>query len=144
MQNTLSQIRGFKMGSLNIASLTKHLDELKVLMANEPLDILAINESRLDISIPDFHININGYNLIRRDRNRNGGGVCVFIRKSIEFKHRTDLEKLELEMIALSIKKPNSKAFLPRGIDLLILQLNVLTFLKISLHVLTMNLMIFM
>ena len=100
------------MGSLNIASLTKHLDELKVLMANEPLEILAINESRLDISIPDFHIDINGYNLIRRDRNRNGGGVCVFIRKSIEFKHRTDLEKLELEMIALSIKKPNSKAFL--------------------------------
>jgi hypothetical protein len=46
LQNTLSQIRGFKMGSLNIASLTKHLDELKVLMANEPLDILAINESR--------------------------------------------------------------------------------------------------
>jgi hypothetical protein len=101
---------------------------------------------RLDISIPDFHININGYNLIRRDRNRNGGGVCVFIRKSIEFKHRTDLEKLELEMIALSIKKPNSiRPFsLPRGIDLLILQLNVLTFLKITLHVLTMNLMIFM
>ena len=44
-----SEIRGFKIALLNVNSLTKHIDELKVFMANKPLDVLAINESKLDL-----------------------------------------------------------------------------------------------
>ena len=46
---TMSEMRGFKMGSLNINSLVKHIDKLRVAMINQPLDILhvAINESQL-------------------------------------------------------------------------------------------------
>ena len=36
------------MGSLNINSLCKHIDELRALMVGEPLDILAINETKLE------------------------------------------------------------------------------------------------
>ena len=36
------------MALLNINSLSKHIDELVVLMHGKPLDILAINESKLD------------------------------------------------------------------------------------------------
>jgi exonuclease III len=72
------------MGSLNIASLFKHFDELQVFMEEEPFDVLAINETRLDSSILDCSVSLPGYNLLRRDRNRNGGGVCVYIRKTIE------------------------------------------------------------
>ena len=42
------------MGSLNINSLFKHIDELRAQMANRPLDILAINESKT-IRIKCFH-----------------------------------------------------------------------------------------
>ena len=52
-QRIISQTRGFKMGSLNIASLVKHFDELQVFMEEEPFDVLAINETRLDSSILD-------------------------------------------------------------------------------------------
>ena len=45
-----SEIRGFKIALLNVNSLTKHIDELKVFMENKPLDVLAINESKLDDS----------------------------------------------------------------------------------------------
>ena len=45
--------RGFKMASLNIVSLVKHIDELRIFMQIEDLDLLAINESRLDQLVPD-------------------------------------------------------------------------------------------
>jgi exonuclease III len=44
----MSLNKGFKMALLNINSLSKHIDELVVLMHGKPLDILAINESKLD------------------------------------------------------------------------------------------------
>ena len=39
--------RGFKMASFNITSLLKHLDELRVLLNYNCIDLLAINETRL-------------------------------------------------------------------------------------------------
>ena len=34
--------RGFKMASLNITSLLKHIDELRIVLDGQPIDILAI------------------------------------------------------------------------------------------------------
>ena len=42
-----------------------------------------------------FHI--PGYELIRRDRNRNGGGVDFYIKTSINFVVRPDINVLNLE-----------------------------------------------
>ena len=36
--------RGFKIASLNITSLLKHLDELRILLNYDCIDLLAINE----------------------------------------------------------------------------------------------------
>ena len=49
--NFLPTKRGFKMASLNTISLTKHIDELRNLLANYPLDVMSINETRLDEGI---------------------------------------------------------------------------------------------
>ena len=38
----LPSMRGFKLASLNIASLPKHIDELRVLLSDNPLDILLL------------------------------------------------------------------------------------------------------
>ena len=42
--NFLPTKRGFEMASLNITSLTKHFDELRIMLANYPLDVISINE----------------------------------------------------------------------------------------------------
>ena len=42
--------------------------------------MLAGNESKLDHSITDGEIHIPGYVIIRKDRNRHGGGVALYIR----------------------------------------------------------------
>ena len=62
------QGRGFKMASLNITSLLKHIDELRIVLDGQPIDILAINETRLDGSISDQDVKIVGYDVIRRDQ----------------------------------------------------------------------------
>lgn len=41
----LPQTRGFKLASLNITSLPKHIDELRVLLADNPLDVLSRNKA---------------------------------------------------------------------------------------------------
>ena len=87
--------RGFKMASLNITSLLKHIDELRIVLDGQPIDILAINETRLDGSISDQDVKIVGYDVIRRDRTVNGrfdGGVCFYIRSNINYVVREDLD----------------------------------------------------
>ena len=54
----LPKTRGFKIASLNIASLPKHLDELRLNMINQYLDILILNETRLDDTISDSEISM--------------------------------------------------------------------------------------
>ena len=52
-------------------------------MITESVHILAINETRLDDTIHNNEMCIHGYVLERNDRNRNGGGVALYIRNTI-------------------------------------------------------------
>ena len=81
-------------------------------MHDKPFDILTLNETRLDDSIPNSEIKISGYDIVRRDRNRNGGGVAMYIRSCITFTNRNDLVPESLEQICVEINKPKSKPFL--------------------------------
>ena len=45
---------GFKLASLNVTSLVKHIEELRIsLLDNNMIDVLAINETRLDSTVSD-------------------------------------------------------------------------------------------
>ena len=112
---TLSSIpneRGFKMAFLNIVSLPKRIDEINFSMSNKFIDLIAFNETRLDANITDNMINLDGYDVVRKDRSRNGGGVCIYLRSSINYKIRDDLVPSELEAVCIEIIKPHSKPFL--------------------------------
>ena len=84
--------RGFKLASLNINKLTTHLDELKIFLVSNDIDVLAINETKLNEYITDNEVSISGYDIVRRDRTTyGGGGVCFYVKKSINFSVRNDL-----------------------------------------------------
>ena len=110
--NFLNNIKGLRVASLNVNSMVKHIDELRILLESKPTDILLINESKIDDTVPDNEIYINGYNIIRNDRNRNGGGVIMYLGQSLSFTERNDLVPDSLEMICVEIKKPYNKSFL--------------------------------
>ena len=106
---------GFKIASLNITSLVKHIEELRIFLADNMIDVLAINETRLDSAVSDNEVHIHGYEIVRRDRNLNGrcgGGICFYIRSCMNFSVRYDLKFDELENLCISINKPRSKPFL--------------------------------
>ena len=75
--NFLNNIRGLRIASLNVKSIAKNIDEIRILLESKSIDILLINESKIDDSVSDNDIYISGYNIIRNDRNRNGGGVIM-------------------------------------------------------------------
>ena len=68
-----------RIACLNINSLPKHIDELRILMQNNPLDILAINETKIDDSFSEDEVSLAGYHIIRKDRNRHGRDVHTFV-----------------------------------------------------------------
>ena len=54
-----------------------------------------------------------GYELIRRDKLSDaGGGICFYIKSTINFSLRTDLNIDELENLCIEIRKSNSKPFI--------------------------------
>ena len=74
----------------------KHFDELLIYMQD---NLLTLNEMRLDNSISDSEVKIPGYDIVQRGRNRNGGGVAMFIRSNTSFINRNDLVPEVLEQI---------------------------------------------
>lgn len=68
-------------GSLNINSLIGKFDEPQEWI--EAFDILSIQETKIDRSFPDSQFAITGYHMYRRDRKKGGGGIEVYVRKSL-------------------------------------------------------------
>jgi hypothetical protein len=56
-------------------------------------------------------IHIDGYDIIRKDRSRNGGGVCIYLHNSINYQIRQYLIPADLEAICIEITKPHSRPF---------------------------------
>ena len=63
---------------LNIVSLPRKIDEIRYSMSNKYIDLIGFNETRLDLNISNNMIDLNGYDIVRKDRSRNGGGGVVF------------------------------------------------------------------
>ena len=91
---------------LNIASLIKHIDQLRTILSEKPCHLLSINETRLSKNIDDGFIKIDGYDVFRADRNRAGGRVALYVKTAINAKLRQDLE-----IICLEIERRKSRPF---------------------------------
>lgn len=59
---------------------------------------------------------VQSYDIVRNDRNRSGGGVCIYVRKSINFVTRSDLVPENLEAVCIEVTKPNSRTFIVSSI----------------------------
>ena len=113
INNHIPSKRGFKLASLNVNKLSTHIDEIRILLADKCLDVLAIQETKLDVSNNNSDFYICGYELIRRDRlSDGGGGICFYIKSTINFSVRTDLNVDELENLCIEIRKPTYKPFI--------------------------------
>ena len=103
----LNSSRGLKIACININSLLKNIDQLRIMLESNCLDILAINETKIDNTVSDNEIIIPGYHHIRKDRSRHGGGVLLYVHESLSFSERNYLLVANsLEMLSIEIVKP--------------------------------------
>ena len=68
---------------LNARSILPKLDELHVLFLVNNYKTICIVESWLSNDIENSELFILGFIIFRRDRNRHGGGIIVFVRNSL-------------------------------------------------------------
>ena len=103
--------RGLHLIHLNINSLLSKIDELRAIAKKSRAAVIGITESKLNESVTDGEINIDGYEVIRSDRNRHGGGVACYIRNDISFNPRGNFSS-EVENIFLDMLFPKTKPIL--------------------------------
>ena len=91
-------------------SLLPKTDEVRKIAKCSNASVHGITETKLDQSIHNEEISNDGYNLIRKDRNRHGGGVACFIKNNICFNEINFFHK-DIENILFDILLPKSKPF---------------------------------
>ena len=102
---------GLKIAFLNIVSLRKHRRELEIVLKDNDIDIIGLSETRLDETVRDSDVNINGYNIYRNDRNTNGGGVAIYVKESLS-EPTLKIKSDKLELVALEFTPNHAKPFL--------------------------------
>lgn len=75
---------------MNVQSLTARnfskFHELKLNFTDSKVDVICFTETWLNSTINNSMLSINGYKLIRNDRNRHGGGICIYLRNNLSYK----------------------------------------------------------
>ena len=87
--------------SVNANSLRGKLRDLQLYALEHDVIAIAVQETKLSAHIPDAQVEIPDYKLLRLDRNENGGGVALYIRKDLH-PRRVSLQNLSpcLELVA--------------------------------------------
>ena len=75
---------GIKCFHLNIRSILSKFEQLVDLITSYDLDIISVNESKLDPNQNDLELRIEGYSIFRCDIARGRGGVMLYIRDSLK------------------------------------------------------------
>ena len=96
---------------LNINSIRSKIVQLADICRTSPIQVLCIDETKLDSSFPNAQIHLPDYQFppFRRDRNSSGGGKIVYIRNGIIPKRLTVYETQNMESICVEITIKKNK-----------------------------------
>ena len=110
-KNKLDTLKGFRIAHLNITSIPKYIEQLRLYLLNKPVDVFTINETRLDESIGNVEVNIQGYNLWRKDRCRYGGGVAIYTRDTLNVREMSSFVSEISKLFVLKSSNPKLNQF---------------------------------
>ena len=68
---------------------------------NKFCDIFMISETKLDDSYHTAQFGHPGYNIYRKDRDKNGGGILVYTRAELPIRRLVNIEPTNIEGIVL-------------------------------------------
>ncbi len=84
----------------NCNSIKSHKPEIYSLI-NKKHNFICLNETKLSNS---DNISFENYEIIRKDRNRRGGGVAILARTDMKFEKIDTLDSFGLELLAIKVK----------------------------------------
>ena len=87
---------------LNINSLREKIVSIREVSIKAKLDVLCVDETKLDASFPDHQFKTEGYQFppLRRDQNSKGGGKMVFIHEGFIAKQMKKFETTNAETMS--------------------------------------------
>ena len=111
--NVLSYYKyNMSVAHININSIWNRIDEVKLLLNEGLLHILAISETKLNSTYNSSLLQHPHYRTLRRDRKKGGGGLLVYIKNSVSAYRRTKLEPSDMESICIDVKGHNNSRFI--------------------------------
>ena len=100
---TLNSYKGLKVVFLNIDSLHKHSDELKLFSDEHSPHVICLNETKLNQEICDELLHIGGFQkIIRKDSFRHGGGVVIYVKDGIKCQKQDDFNS-DIEFLSVEL-----------------------------------------
>ena len=105
------QRRGLNFLHLNTQSIIPKLSEIRLIVEQCRAAAFCVTETWLDASCTDDEVKNDGYLIIRRDRNSNGGGVCMYIRTDLAFMSELTSLTITLKQFGATFFYPNRNPF---------------------------------
>ena len=91
---------------LNINALENKMTSVSSLLHDKNVDILVIQETKINPILIDSYFDLDGYNLICRDRIENqGGGILVYVKKNHVVVEKSINYPIELVTMKLLVDK---------------------------------------
>ena len=112
----LVKSKGLKLAHLNINSLLPKISYVRILLSKTKLDVLVVSETKIDDTISDNELKIDGYEIYRQDRNRHGGGVLFFVSDLLESHPLKHLCNKNTEALWVKICLKKSKPLFIAGV----------------------------
>ena len=100
--------KGLQLIHLNINRLVPKIDKLCNIAKFSNAAVIGITETKLDNTVYDSEVAIDGYSIVRNDRTRKGRGVACYIRSNICYTRKTCLSD-NLENIFIDLLFPRTK-----------------------------------
>ena len=89
------------------------MDQLSFIMNELQIDILGISETKLNSTVNDYELHIDGYDLIRKDQETDRGcGIAIYIRSNISYTSCPNLQDNNTETLWINVQLTKSLKFL--------------------------------
>ena len=93
---------------INVNSLLPKIKEITFIAKKSKSTVTGIRETKLDRTIFDVEIYIEGYSIVRCDTGRRGGGVACYIKHDISLSTKNILSK-NIEIVFVDLLLPKTK-----------------------------------
>ena len=105
----MNQVINYKnkltIGHWNCRSVKNIKQILEYFLFDNSFDVFCLNETKLKDNI---QFKVQSYEFIGKNRQGNGGGVGILIKKGIDFEINNSFEKFNREIVSIKLKLFNS------------------------------------